>query len=304
MNKHYFLPDGNHLPSFLLQKSFLLTALFALLLCYTQATHAQDKQVWDDEHGWLANNFFAPEGYTLEQAVADADVVFEGVVTGIKVFRGTLNHDSTYTINSINVTKVFKGKVGKKTTLLAKGGFLLDEVQPDGIAPGSIGGGMPVGATGIFLVKKNTTRVFKGQLSNLVSAQFRMLEYAGQTIEIYYGEMRILQQRNNASNNLLNEEIEERFYKRIERSTGKKSKTYKPILAKPKKNAAAQKSQDSEASVIIQSLIPLSVPAGLMSDSSLLTIVGTGFGPDTGSVEFKNRVNTSYFEAPRKHIQK
>lgn len=279
-----------------------------------------------------------PEGYNMQTCTDLADNIFEGIVTACTVhkvpnpepmleyFWNSNNHtidsaytlmDSTYTIYYINVTKVFKGKVRKKVALMTPGGVIIDEQISLKGWPGSVFNpgvfikqdfGFPIGDNALFFCTAED-RPYKAKRGY---QKLRVIPLKDKHLYIYSNAKAIIPKEQEE----MNQELHKKIYDPISERVGKPYKTYKPLFTKPKlpKGGAAHAKGAAQISPDISSFFPASCPAGLLNDSSLLTIVGSGFGNyalplsvscPTCAVQFERKEGSgpNFFDAPNDHIR-
>ena len=270
------------------------------------------KRKYDEEYllGGLWSNIGPCGDGHLPDCIKMSDFIFEASVVKEEVVYGQNDSEETYTIMYLEVTKIFKGQINDTIALIMEGGYM-------GI-PKKIGNHLTIptsssypnlisfekGFIGIFFGKSN-----EYQLLNPIAYQsFNLVRKCRVS---YHSGMNKLNRREidwtkndpKAAKKQDYKEVQERFYKPIQNLVGKKMEVRREWFVVPKKGGAAQK-EAAGSEFEIYDLIPDTVPAGFLDSTSLLTIVGTGFGNEKGNVQFKKEQGSGFFNAPSYHIRK
>ena len=197
----------------------------------------------------------------LEQQVESSSLVVEGKVISQESFWNA-DHTNIYTVNTVEVYKVFKGQLLETVQVVTKGGTVGTTAQK--VSPSL---GLNTNDVGVFTLANDT---------NVSPDAFR--PYAG--IQGFY---KYDLNRNIASNPFHKVESIEAVYAEIESKTKTNfSEVLEFDLAKRGNKAAKNEKLLAPENITFS---PSVISAGT---KSVLTISGTGFGPVKGFVGFAN----------------
>ncbi|PCI07168.1 MAG: hypothetical protein COB73_08675 [Flavobacteriaceae bacterium] len=201
---------------------------------------------------------------SLEDQVVSSTLIVEGKVISKKSYWD-VNHQNIYTVNEIEVYKVFKGQLLTTIEVVTPGGvvdFQAEQVSPSlGLARNSIG---------IFMLYENDKQLSSDALSD--NSKFKPFS----SIQGFY---KYNKYENLAANPFFIKVGISGFYTEIENLVGRS----KINISNFDIDVFTQNS--NVLAVAITSIAPMTSSAGT---ESVLTITGTGFGATTGTVSFRN----------------
>ncbi|MDQ3191811.1 MAG: T9SS type A sorting domain-containing protein [Bacteroidota bacterium] len=206
----------------------------------------------------------------LIKRINTASLIIEGEVVDKKAFRNS-EKNMIYTLNKIEVFKIFKGSVSSSfIEIVTQGGVLEDEML---IASNLLS--LNIGDIGVFILqptKKFSFNNFSIESFEAVASMQGFIKYDLLTLTA-----------SDAFNNYQN--IEQQLYKVL--SKGKPSETLKSFNVSEAKEFNMQDKISSSAIPFISDFTPREVSAGT---KELLTITGSGFGSSrgNGTVGFAN----------------
>lgn len=204
---------------------------------------------------------------SLKQQILESSLVVEGKVVSKKT-SWDINHQMIYTINVVEVYKVFKGTCDNQIIVLTKGGFIDDE----GITA-SHSLNLSIGEVGLFTLFEDVISL-RSKTDNLKQYKVYSSDQGFYNYDLYTDQV---------SNPFsLIKGIKSFFYKEVENITKKTLNEIKKFDVNFKAN------KSSLNALQITSFSPSTVSAGT---KSVLTINGSGFGTSIGSVGFRNADN-------------
>ena len=206
----------------------------------------------------------------LEQQIEKSSTVLEGKVIA-KASYWDDNHKMIYTANTVEVYKVFKGKLNTEIVeVITLGGFVGDK----GIVASHVLN-LKMGELGVFTLNEDDTKLSAAHKSN--TPQYKA--YSGSQ-----GFYRYSLSTNEVTNTLqARKGITSSFYKEITNATGKPVIEMKTNPNTKTSNTASSKSSQFPPRNIAFS--PTTITAGT---KSILTITGNEFGDFVGSVAFRD----------------
>lgn len=205
----------------------------------------------------------------LEDQIEQASLIVEGKVVERKSYLSSINNH-IYTINKIQIYRVFKGVQEEFINVVTKGGsidFKKEEVMPS------------------LQLRKNTMGVF------ILEPEINQFEGLNTPLNTYhvYSDLQGFYAYNEYENTVSSpyysfSSIQESFYSRLSSITNKNTELLEY-------NFAYEIASKNLASNTISSFTPLEVHSG--TDETIV-ISGTDFGNEIGSVQFKNADNGGF----------
>jgi hypothetical protein len=209
---------------------------------------------------------------SLDQQIENSELIIEGKVIAMNAFWDA-NHKRIYTKNTIEVYKIFKGKLINQVEVITIGGAIDNKSQD--FNPSLQ---LQKNATGLFFLNESAIKA-ENEKGNI--QKFR--PYSGpQGFYKYNTSMNIVA-------NTFNEyvDIEGVFYDKIKAKT---KVNYKEIQKREQASKINYSQADKSAiAIAITRIFPSTITAGT---KSVLTIEGSGFGGSNGIVRFSD-ANTS-----------
>ena len=201
---------------------------------------------------------------SLEDQVASSTLIVEGKVISKKSFWD-VNHQNIFTVNEIEVYKVFKGQLLTTIEVVTPGGVI--GFQAEQVSPSLELGEKDLG---VFMLYENNKQL----TSDAQSSYSKFKPFSGTQGFYRYNVI------NNTAVNPFN--IKEgiiSFYEELEELTGLSKSEFTNF------NIEDFTQSNSILAVAITSISPTTSTAGT---ASVLTITGTGFGATQGTVGFAN----------------
>ncbi|SFC92856.1 T9SS type A sorting domain-containing protein [Algibacter pectinivorans] len=207
---------------------------------------------------------------TLKDQIEKSSFVVEGQVIGKQSFWDA-NHEKIYTVNTVEVFKVFKGEVKAFVDVITLGGVIDNEAQ---IVSPSLD--LKLSDVGVF-----TLHDYNGKLKGVSNVSNNVVFSPYGLSQAFYKYDFI---SNLASNQLITKQgIESTLYKEIESSTKTKFVEVSKFSIKNK-----LPKQTSAKLFDVANFYPTTISAGT---KSILTITGSDFGSIKGKVGFRNADN-------------
>ena len=211
---------------------------------------------------------FAQQGMlskvSLEDQVSSSTLIVEGKVISKKSYWD-VNHQNIYTVNEVEVHKVFKGQSFTIIEVVTPGGTV--GYQAERVSPSL---GLATKDVGIFMLYENDKQL----TSDAVSDNSKFKPYS--SIQGFY---KYNKYENLAVNPFYIKEGISTFYTEIENLVGFSKINITDF------NIDVFTQNSNVLAVAITSISPMTSSAGT---ESVLTITGTGFGAVAGTVSFRN----------------
>ncbi len=204
----------------------------------------------------------------LETQIQKTKTIIEGKVVDRQSYWDD-NYQNIYTINTIEVFKVFKGDSSSKIDIITHGGVI--GLEAEIVSPSLT---LKLGDIGVFMINDFNDNIFK----QLPTKQKLHNVYA-----VSQGFFKYNLDEDKASNSFLTVNgITSAFYHKIEAET---KKNYTEIIPLTIEHYKTVKESRSTIALVISSLSPINVTAGT---KSILTIIGNDFGNSKGKIGFSN----------------
>ncbi len=201
---------------------------------------------------------------SLEDQVASSTLIVEGKVISKKSYWD-VNHQNIYTVNEVEVYKVFKGQLLATIEVVTPGGTV--GFQAERVSPSL---GLAIKDVGIFMLYENDKQLTSDAESNY--SKFKPFS----SVQGFY---KYNKYENTAVNPFYIKQGISNFYSELRNLVGNDYSS----LTNFDINVFTQ--YESSLAVAITSIAPMTSSAGT---ESVLTITGTGFGATTGTVSFRN----------------